>query len=177
MNIRPFQGKYPTLGPRVYIDPAACVIGDVSLGEDASVFPMAVIRGDMHYIKIGDRTNIQDNCILHITHPSEKTNPAGYPLIIGSDVTVGHGAILHGCQLEGRSLIGMHVTILDGAQIETDIIIGANSLVPPGKKLTRGFLYVGSPVVQKRPLTPTEIDFILYSAQNYVALKEQYRQS
>ncbi len=177
MSVRPFLDKSPVLGARVYIDPQACVMGDVTLEEDVSVFPMAVIRGDMHFISIGARSKIQANYVLHITHPSPQTHPDGFPLIIGSDVTFGHGAILHGCRLEGRALIGMHATVLDGALIPTDVIIGANSLVPAHKKLESGFLYVGSPVLQKRPLTEAERAYILYSAQNYVRLKDRYQAS
>lgn len=172
--LRSYRHQYPRLGNRVYVDDSAVVIGDVEIGDDSAVWPLVVIRGDMHHIRIGKRTNIQDGSILHITHASEKTNPEGYPLIIGDDVTIGHGVILHGCTLHNVCLIGMGTIILDGAVIESEIILGANALVPPGKRLVSGYLYVGSPVVQKRPLTTEERLFLQYSADNYVHLKNQY---
>ena len=172
--LRSYKNQLPSLGLRVYVDESAVVIGNVEIGEDSSIWPMAVVRGDMHHIRIGNRTNIQDGSILHITHASEKTNVLGFPLIIGDDVTVGHGVILHGCTLHNECLIGMGSVILDGAIVESQVIIGAKSLVPPGKILQSGYLYVGSPVVQKRPLTKEEIGFLQYSAANYVALKNEY---
>lgn len=172
--IRAYRQKCPILGKRVYVDDSAVVIGDVEIGEDSAIWPMVVVRGDMHRIRIGKRTNIQDGSILHITHASEKTNPVGFPLLIGDNVTVGHGVILHGCTLHDECLIGMGTIILDGAVVESHVMIGAKSLVPPGKRLQSGYLYVGSPVVQKRPLTPEEMAFFSYSAENYVKLKDEY---
>jgi Carbonic anhydrases/acetyltransferases, isoleucine patch superfamily len=127
----------------------------------------------MHSIQIGARTSVQDNAVLHITHASDY-NPAGYPLVIGDDVTIGHGACLHGCRVGSRVLIGIGATVLDGAVIEDEVMIGAGSLVPPGKRLESGYLYVGSPVKQARPLKDSEKAFFSYSAQNYVALKNEY---
>lgn len=172
-SIRPFRGNHPSLGSKVFIDASAVVIGDVALADDVSVWPGAVIRGDMHNIRIGARTSVQDGAILHITHASQ-FNPAGYPLTIGADVTIGHGACLHGCTIGDRVLIGIGSTILDGAVVQDEVIIGAGSLVPPGKVLESGFLYVGSPVKQARPLTEKERAFFPYSAQNYVNLKNDY---
>jgi len=173
MNIRPFQNISPTIGKRVYIDPSAVVIGQVSIGDDTSVWPMAVVRGDVHQITIGDRTSVQDGCILHVTHAGPY-QPDGFALMIGDDVTIGHNAILHGCIVKNNCLIGMGVTVMDGAVVESDVIIGANSLVPPNKKLQSGYLYVGSPVKQARKLTEKELKFMPYSAKNYVKLKDQY---
>lgn len=172
-NIRSFQGITPTLGKRAYVDEAATVIGDVQLGDDASVWPGAVIRGDMHRIRIGCRTSIQDGSVLHITHSSDY-NPDGWPLIIGDDVTVGHNVTLHGCTLGHRILVGIGSTVMDGAVVEDEVMIGAGALVPPGKRLQGGFLYVGSPCKQARPLKDSERAFFTYSAGNYVKLKNQY---
>jgi carbonic anhydrase/acetyltransferase-like protein (isoleucine patch superfamily) len=171
LSIRAHQGQYPRLGERVYIDPTAVVIGDTEIGEDSSVWPYAIIRGDMHNIRIGARTSIQDGSVLHITHASD-FNPAGHPLIIGDDVTVGHSVNLHGCKIGSRVLIGIGSTVLDGAIIEDEVVIGAGSLVPPGKRLESGFLYVGSPCKQARPLKESERQFFKYSAGNYVKLKD-----
>ncbi|WP_027329835.1 gamma carbonic anhydrase family protein [Marinimicrobium agarilyticum] len=172
-GLRAYQGYTPQLGERVYVDPAAVVIGDVSLGADSSVWPCAVIRGDMHHIRIGERTSIQDNTVLHITHAGPY-NPDGYPVTIGNDVTVGHSATLHGCTIGDRVLVGIGSTVLDGAVVEDDVIIGAGTLVPPGKRLESGYLYVGSPCKPARPLKDNEREFFRYSANNYVKLKDTY---
>lgn len=171
LSIRPYQGQFPKLANNVYVDPTAVVIGDVQIGEDSSIWPYAIIRGDMHRIRIGTRTSIQDGSVLHITHASD-FNPAGHPLVIGDDVTVGHSVNLHGCTIGNRVLVGIGSTILDGAIIEDDVVIGAGSLVPPGKRLESGFLYVGSPCKQARPLKDSEHKFFKYSAENYVKLKD-----
>lgn len=172
-NIRTYKGTRPTLGKRVMIDPSSIVIGNVVLGDDVSVWPLAVIRGDVNQVKIGDRTNIQDGSILHLTHKSV-SNPEGHPLVIGEDVTVGHKAMLHGCTIGNRVLIGMGSILLDGAIVEDDVIIGAGSLVSPGKRLESGYLYLGSPAKKVRALTEAEISGLLYSANNYVTWKDDY---
>jgi len=172
-NIQSFKQWTPNLGERVMVSDKAFVNGDVELGDDCSVWPMAVIRGDMHQIKIGNRVSIQDGAILHITHSSD-FNPKGHPLLIGDDVTIGHNACLHGCQIENEVLIGIGVIVLDGAKIPSQVVIGAGSLVPPGKQLESGFLYIGSPVKKARELTEQEKSFFKYSAGNYVKLKDEY---
>jgi len=172
-SLRSYRGITPQLGERVYVDPAATVIGDVSLGDDVSVWPGAVIRGDMHSIKVGRRSNVQDNAVLHITHASEY-NPGGWPLVIGEDVVVGHRAILHGCTLANRILVGNGAIVNDGAVVQDEVIIGAGCMVPPGKTLESGYVYVGNPCRQLRPLTQKEKDFFQYSAANYVKLKDEY---
>ncbi len=172
-RIRPYKGVLPKLGERVYIDPAAVVIGEVELADDVSVWPGAVIRGDMHYIRVGARTSVQDNAVLHITHASDY-NPGGWPLIIGEDVTIGHRACLHGCKVGNRVLVGIGATILDGAVVEDEVMVAAGALVPPGKTLESGFLYVGSPCKPARPLKESEQSFFTYSAKNYVNLKNDY---
>jgi len=172
-SIRQHQGISPSIEKGVYIDPAATVIGKVALGKDSSVWPGAVIRGDMHWIKIGARTSIQDNAVLHITHASQY-NPDGWPLTIGDDVIVGHGAILHGCTVGNRVLIGNGAIVNDGAIIESNVIIGSGCVVPPGKRITSGYVYVGNPCKALRPVTEKERDFFTYSPANYVKLKDQY---
>ncbi|SDG44242.1 gamma carbonic anhydrase family protein [Phytopseudomonas seleniipraecipitans] len=173
MAIRRYQGTTPTLGDRVFVDTSAVVIGDVEIGEDSSVWPLTVIRGDMHRIRIGKRTSVQDGSVLHITHAGP-FNPDGFPLLIGDEVTIGHKVMLHGCTLGSRILVGMGSTVMDGAVVEDEVIIGAGSLVPPGKVLESGYLYVGSPVKQARPLTDKERNFFSYTAGNYVKLKDTH---
>ncbi|KTD20587.1 gamma carbonic anhydrase family protein [Legionella londiniensis] len=172
-NIRPFQHKSPVIGSSVYIDPGAMVIGDVALGDDVSIWPMAVIRGDVNRITIGDRTNIQDAAVLHVTHDGPYT-PGGKPLIIGNDITIGHGAILHACTIADYCLIGIRSVILDGAYIEDHVMLAAGSLVPPGKHLKKGYLYLGNPAKEMRKLTSAEWDNLEYSAAHYVNLKNKY---
>lgn len=172
-DIRSYRGIEPQFGERVYVDKSSVIVGDVHIGDDSSVWPLVAARGDVNYIRIGARTNIQDGSVLHLTRASAN-NPEGHPLIIGDDVTVGHHVMLHGCQLGNRILVGMSATVMDGAIVEDDVIIGAGSLVPPGKVLEQGYLYVGSPVQQKRPLNEEELAFLKVSAQNYVELKEDY---
>lgn len=172
-NIRAHKQIKPTLGSGVYIDAAAVVIGDVVLGADCSVWPGAVIRGDMHQIRIGERCSIQDGSVLHITHASDH-NPGGWPLTLGNEVTVGHRTVLHGCTISDHVLIGNGAIVMDGAVIEPHVIVGANALVPPKKRLESGYLYVGSPCKQARPLTEKEKGFFSYTANNYVKLKNTY---
>ena len=131
-SIRPFKGIYPNLGQRVYVDPQSTVIGDACLGDDVSVWPGAVIRGDMHSIKVGARCNVQDNAVLHVTHASD-FNPQGYPLVIGEEVIIGHRAILHGCTLGNKILVGNGAVINDGAVVEDGVIVGAGCMVPPSQ--------------------------------------------
>ncbi|WP_312241872.1 gamma carbonic anhydrase family protein [Pantoea sp.] len=171
--LRPFKQMTPQLGKQVMVDDASVVIGNVLLGDDVSIWPLVAIRGDVNHVKIGARSNIQDGSVLHVTHKST-TNPTGYPLIIGEDVTIGHKAMLHGCTIGNRVLVGMGSIILDGVYIEDDVMIGAGSLVPPGKRLESGYLYLGSPVKQIRPLTEQEIEGLRYSANNYVSWKNEY---
>jgi len=163
----------PSQGERVFVDPASTVIGEVALGDDSSVWPGAVVRGDMHRIVIGARTSVQDNAVLHITHDSA-FNPGGFPLTLGDDVTVGHQAMLHGCTIGDRVMIGMQTMIMDGAVVESDVMLAAGSLVSPGKRLASGWLYRGRPARAVRELTAKEIEFLPYVAGNYVKLKDQY---
>ncbi|MEP6485147.1 MAG: gamma carbonic anhydrase family protein [Rudaea sp.] len=173
MSIRAYRNRFPTLGSRVYIDESAVVIGDVDLGDDASIWPGAVARGDVNHIRIGARTNIQDGAVLHVTHDGPYT-PGGFPLTIGADVTVGHGAILHACTIEDVCLIGMHATVLDGARVCRHAMIGAGAVVSPGKIVGEGELWLGNPARLVRKLTDVQIEQLLYSAQHYVRLKDEY---
>ncbi|WFF40596.1 gamma carbonic anhydrase family protein [Salinicola endophyticus] len=173
MAMRTYQGMSPSLGERVFIDETSVVLGDVALGDDSSVWPMAVIRGDVHRIRIGARTSVQDGCVLHCTHASDY-NPGGHPLIIGDEVTVGHQATLHGCTVEDRVLVGMGAIVLDGAVVESEVIIAAGALVPPGKRLASGHVYAGNPAKPLRPLKPEEREFFAYTAGNYVKLKDRH---
>lgn len=173
MNVRGFRDCQPVLGDRVFVDPSAVVLGDVHLGDDCSVWPGAIIRGDMRSIRIGDRTSVQDGSVLHITHAGP-FNPDGYPLTIGDDVTIGHKVLLHGCTIGSRVLVGMGSIVMDGAVVEDEVIIGAGSLVPANRTLESGYLYMGSPAKQVRALTDKERAFFTYSAANYVRLKDQH---
>ncbi|ENM5934432.1 gamma carbonic anhydrase family protein [Vibrio mimicus] len=172
-SIRSYKGIAPKLGKKVYVDASAVIVGDIELDDDASIWPLVAARGDVNHIRIGKRTNIQDGSILHVTHKNAE-NPNGYPLLIGDDVTVGHKVMLHGCTIHDRVLVGMGSIVLDGVVIESDVMIGAGSLVPPGKQLESGFLYIGSPVKQARPLNEKERAFLLKSSSNYVQSKTDY---
>jgi len=173
MTLRTFKGTAPRLGARVYIDPTCVVLGDVTLGDDCSVWPMTVIRGDMHRIRIGARCSIQDGSVLHITHASDY-NPDGYPLTLGDDVTVGHKALLHGCTIGSRVLVGMSATVMDGVTVEDEVIIAAGAVVTPGKHLESGQVYAGNPAKPLRALKDAERAFFTYTAGNYVKLKDEY---
>jgi carbonic anhydrase/acetyltransferase-like protein (isoleucine patch superfamily) len=174
-SVRDYLEFSPNLAPSVFVDPTAIVIGDVEIGADSSIWPLVAIRGDMHRIRIGERTSIQDGSVLHITHAGPY-NPDGFPLTIGSDVTVGHKALLHGCTIKDRVLVGMGSIVMDGAVIEEEVILAAGSIVPPGKVLESGHMYRGSPAKKIRPITDKEKTFFSYTANNYVKLKNQHMQ-
>jgi len=173
MNIRPYKGIVPTFGNECYIDETAVFVGEIECGEDVGIWPLVAARGDVNYIKIGNRTNVQDGSVLHVTRRTEKF-PEGFPLIIGDDVTIGHKCMLHGCTLGNRILVGMGAIIMDGVVVEDDVFIGAGCLVPPNKKLESGYLYVGNPAKKARLLKDEEIAFLKQSADNYVRLKNEY---
>ena len=173
ISLRSFQGKIPDVGQRVLIDPSAVVLGEVTLEDDVSVWPQVAIRGDMHRIRVGARTSVQDGSVLHITHAGP-FNPDGWPLDIGCDVTIGHRAVLHGCTIGNRVLVGMSATVMDGAVVEDDVVIAAGALVTPGKRLRSGYLYAGSPAREVRQLSEKELAYFTYSANNYVRLKDQH---
>jgi len=171
--LRPFKDLFPQKGDRVMIDSSSVVVGDVRMADDVSIWPLVAIRGDVNHVMIGSRTNIQDGSVLHVTHKSTH-NPEGCPLIVGEDVTVGHKVMLHGCTIGNRVLVGMGSILLDGVIVEDDVMIGAGSLVPQNKRLESGYLYLGSPVKQIRPLNEAEIAGLQYSANNYVKWKDEY---
>lgn len=171
--LRSYKGLFPTVGERVYLDPSSVLVGDITLGNDVSIWPLVAARGDVNHICIGNRTNIQDGSVLHVTHKN-KENPVGHPLLIGDDVTIGHKVMLHGCTIGNKVLVGMGTIVLDGAVIEDEVMVGAGSLVPPGKRLVSGYLYVGSPVKQARPLKESERAFLKKSSDNYVVTKNEY---
>ena len=163
----------PKVGTNVYIDESSVIVGDITLGNDVSIWPLVAARGDVNTITIGARSNIQDGTVLHVTRKSS-FNPEGNPLVIGEDVTVGHLCMLHGCKLGNRILVGMGSIIMDGAIVEDDVFIGAGTVVPPNKVLRSGYLYVGNPMKEARPLKESELSFLKESAINYVALKDEY---
>lgn len=171
--IRSFKGIEPQIGEGTYIDEAAVVIGDVVIGEECSVWPMTAIRGDVNIIRIGNRTNIQDGSVLHVSHQGE-FNPTGAELHIGDGVTVAHKVLLHGCQIGNQCLIGMGSIIMDNAVIEDRVMVGSGSLVTPGKVLESGYLYLGNPARRARELTDREIEMLSYLSEHYIKLKNEY---
>jgi carbonic anhydrase/acetyltransferase-like protein (isoleucine patch superfamily) len=173
MSIRKYLEFAPTLGAGVYVDTAALVIGQVTIGDDASIWPFAVVRGDVNRIRIGARSNVQDGSVLHVVHAGPFC-PGGLPLSIGADVTIGHKAVVHAATVGDRCLIGMAAVITDGAIVENDVIVGAGSVVPPGKRLESGGLYLGSPARRVRALAAREMEQVLYIAAHYVRLKNDY---
>ncbi|QEY25425.1 gamma carbonic anhydrase family protein [Neisseria zalophi] len=176
MNIRPYLKHYPQIHESCYIDPVSTVIGEVSLAENVSIWPFAVLRGDVNSITIGARSNVQDLSMVHVSHKTPE-KPEGSPLVIGEDVTIGHKVMLHGCTIGNRVLVGMGTIILDDVVIEDDVMIGAGSLIPPRKRLQSGFLYVGSPVKQVRPLSDEEKAFLVYSAEHYMRVAANHKQT
>jgi len=172
-DIYRFMQERPRLGARVYIDASAHVSGAVDLGDDVSVWPMAVLRGDVNRISVGARSNIQDGSVLHVTHESAR-QPRGLPLVIGADVTVGHGAILHACRIGDRCLIGMGAIVMDGVVVEADALIAGGSVVTPGTVVPAGTLWRGNPARSARDLSAEEIAYQTYSAAHYVRLKDLY---
>lgn len=173
MTLRTFESFTPHVARSAYVDSTALVIGQTTIGDDSSIWPLVVVRGDIHRITIGARSNIQDGTVIHVTHDGP-FNPGGFPTCIGDDVTIGHKVMLHGCTIGDRVLIGMGAIVMDGAVIESHVVVGGGSLVPPGKRLESGFLYVGTPVKQVRKLTAKELEYFCYSAGKYVELKDRY---
>ena len=167
MIVRSYEGKQPRIGARVFIAENAAVIGDVELGDDSSIWFATTVRGDVNAIRIGRNTNVQDNCTIHVTH-------LDWPTIIGDNVTIGHGALVHGCTVENGALIGMGSRVLDGAVVGESAMVGAGALVPPGMHVPPRTLVVGVPARVKRPLTDDELAHLENSWKNYVQYKEKY---
>ena len=176
MAIRNFEHYQPAIESTAFIDPTALVIGNVQIGADTSVWPMATVRGDVNRIEIGARTSIQDGAILHATHDGVYT-PGGTTLTVEDNVTVGHGAILHACTVEEECLIGIGSVVLDNAVVQKQAMLGAGSLVSGGKVLEGGYLWVGRPAKKIRKLTGKEIEYLRYSADHYVKLKNRHQNS
>lgn len=172
--IRKFKHYEPQIGADCWIAPNAEVIGRVTLGREVSIWFGAVLRGDVHYIKIGDETNIQDLSVLHVTHENVLTGSVGYPLIIGKGVTVGHKVMLHGCVIRDYCLIGMNAVVLDGAEIGEESIVGAGSLVTKNKKFPPRSFIVGSPAKAIRTLNDKEIKSLHESSERYIQYKNDY---
>ncbi len=174
--IHKFKGTLPTLGTGTWIAPSADVVGDVTCGKDCSIWFGCVVRGDVHYISIGDRVNIQDLSMIHVTHYKKPDRSDGNPTIIGDDVTIGHRVMLHGCTIESACLIGMSATILDGAVIGKESIVGAGALVTKNKIFPPRSLIVGSPAKVVRELNDDEVKELYASASRYVKFKKDYEE-
>lgn len=174
MPIRSYLGQVPRLGQRVYLDSLSVVSGDVELGDDVSIWPFTVVRGDVNFIRIGDRTNVQDGTVIHVSHDGPHLRRGGFATRIGSDVTIGHKAIIHACTIEDAALIGMGAIVLDGAVVKKHAFVGAGALVSPGKVVGEGELWLGNPAKKVRQLSEAEIEALYYSASHYVRLKDAY---
>jgi len=174
MNIRPYLGTLPQLGERAYVDRTASVIGDVVLGDDVSIWPGTVVRGDVNVIRIGARTNVQDGSVVHVSHDGPHAKLGGFATVIGEDVTIGHKAIIHACRIEDAVLIGMGAILLDGCIVRKHGFVGAGALLTPGKEVGEGELWLGNPAKKVRMLSDGEIEALYYSAQHYMRLKDRY---
>ncbi len=176
MAIEKYKEHIPHIGSEVFLHASAQIIGDVIIGDNSSVWCQAVLRGDVNRIVIGHSTNIQDLTMGHVSHKTP-TKPQGSPLLIGDYVTVGHSVILHGCQIGNDCLLGMGSIIMDDVIINDQVMVGAGSLVSPGKILQSGMLYMGRPAKAIRPLNDDELDYLRYSAEHYVRVKNSYTQT
>ena len=172
--VRPYRGVLPTLGERAYVDPAATLIGDVVLGDDVSLWPGVVVRGDVNFIRIGARTNVQDGTVIHVSHDGPHAKLGGFATVIGEDVTIGHKAVVHACRIEDACLVGMGAIVLDGAVVGKHGFVGAGALVTPGKVVGSGEMWLGNPARKVRMLSDAEIEALYYSAGHYVRLKDEY---
>ena len=175
--LRAYRDIFPTLGERAYVDPAATVIGDVVLGDDVSIWPGTVVRGDVNFIRIGARTNVQDGTVIHVSHDGPHAKLGGFATVIGEDVTIGHKAIIHACRIEDAVLIGMGAIVLDGAVVRKHGFVGAGALIAPGKVVGEAELWLGNPAKKVRMLSDAEVEALYYSAGHYVRLKDDYLRS
>jgi len=176
MSLRPYDGKRPVIGDNCYLDETCVIIGDVELADSVSVWPQAVIRGDVNSIRIGEGSNIQDFAMLHVTH-KRPADPDGAPMVIGKHVTIAHHVSLHGCTIGDEVLIGIGSIVMDRVVIEPRVLVGAGSLVPSGKRLASGWLYHGNPVKAVRPLTEDELAWFRYSAEHYMRVAAKHTAS
>jgi len=167
MLVRPYKGIHPKIGKRVFLAETAAIIGDVEIGDDSSIWYGTVVRGDVFHIRIGARTNIQDNCTIHVTN-------GRWPTVIAADVSIGHGVIAHGCRIGPHCLIGMGARILDDAEIGEECLIGAGALITEGSRIPPRSLVLGMPAKVRRQLTPEEVARVRQNATNYVKYKEIY---
>jgi gamma-carbonic anhydrase len=167
MNVRALGSVSPRLGQRVFVADTAVLVGDVRLGDDVNVWYGAVLRADLQEVRIGARTNIQDNAVVHVDRPD-------YPTLVGEDVTVGHAAVLHGCRVERGALVGMHATVLNGAVVGEDAIVAAHALVPPGMVVPPRTLVAGVPAKVRRELTDEEVEHVRRGVRDYLELKDRY---
>jgi len=172
--LRAYRGIRPQLGARVWLDPGATIIGDVTLGDDVSIWPMTVVRGDVNFVRIGARSNLQDGVVIHVSHEGPHSRRGGFATVIGEDVTIGHKAVIHACTIENACLIGMGALVLDGALVKQHAFIGAGALVAPGKVVGERELWLGNPARCVRLLSDAEIEGMYYSAAHYVRLKDEY---
>ena len=172
--IFPFQGKEPKIDDSCFLAPSADIIGDVEIGKDSSVWFQVVIRGDVNFIRIGDRTNVQDGTVIHVSHDGPHAKLGGFATRIGADMTIGHKAIIHACTIEDAVLIGMGSIVLDGAVVKQHAFVGAGAVVPPGKIVGERELWLGNPAKKVRVLSDAEVEALYYSAQHYVRLKDAY---
>jgi carbonic anhydrase/acetyltransferase-like protein (isoleucine patch superfamily) len=167
MILRGYRGAFPRLGERVFLAETAAVIGDVELGDDVSVWYASVVRGDCCWIRVGARSNIQDNCTLHVTKETG-------PLVLEEEVTLGHNAVVHACTIRKGALIGMNATVLDNADVGESALVAAGSVVLPGSLIPPRTLWAGNPAREKRSLTPEEVDGLRTYWQNYLGYKAEY---
>lgn len=173
--LRPYRDILPTVGQRAYVDPAATVIGDVVLGDDVSIWPGTIVRGDVNFIRIGARTNVQDGSVIHVSHDGPHAKLGGFATVIGEDVTIDpQGDHIHACRIEDAVLVGMGAVVLDGAVVKKHGFVGAGTLIAPGKVVGEGELWLGNPGRKVRMLSDAEIEALYYSAQHYVRLKDHY---
>ncbi|MBF0186601.1 MAG: gamma carbonic anhydrase family protein [Magnetococcales bacterium] len=175
MTIHAFKGIYPTISDSAFIHPDATVIGDVHIGDHSSVWPGVVIRGDVHKIRIGNRTNIQDGSILHVSRPTPHA-PQGSPLIIGNSVTIAHHVVLHGCTLKDGAMIGMGAIVMDDVVVGRDALIAAGAMVTPGKSVEERTLWLGSPARFKKQLDDQMVQRNRATNENYVVLAQSHAQ-
>jgi gamma-carbonic anhydrase len=171
--IRPHHGVTPTVAASAFVAETSVIIGDVTIGEQASIWYGCVLRGDGNFIRVGARTNIQDGTIVHVNH--EREGAAGTRTIIGADVTIGHMALIHACTLEDGCFIGMQACVMDGAVVESGAMVAAGALVTPGKRVKRGELWGGSPAKLMRKLTESELKYFSYTVEHYLEMAESYR--